>query len=81
MDSSVFASDSSYKDYNYRGAITLTNVTSNMVPTVVLSNKDAISGNFAPVAETYNGGIYLYASQAPEEDLIIPTIICWRGNG
>lgn len=81
MESSAFASDSSYGNYGYRGALVLTDVISSMTPTVVLSNKDATSGNFAPVAETYNGGVYLYASQVPEEDLIIPTIICWRGNG
>jgi hypothetical protein len=38
------------------------------------------SGNFAPVAETYNGGVYLYASDVPEADVTVPVIICWKGN-
>ena len=80
MASSAFASDSTYEDFGYKGTLALTDVISSMVPDVILSVKDAASGNFAPIAETYNGGMYLYASDVPEEDLTIPTIVCWRGN-
>lgn len=81
LASSAFASNSTYEDYEYRGTLALNNVIANMVPEVTLSVKDATAGTFAPVAETYNGGIYLYSNEMPEEDLTIPTIICWRGNG
>lgn len=76
---SAFVSDSTYDDYGYRAAVSLSGVTSSMIPEVVFSLADASGGNFAPVAETYNGGIYLYAADVPERQITIPTIICWRG--
>lgn len=77
---SAFASDSTYADYPYRAAVALTGVTASMIPEVTLGVADAVGGNFAPVAETYNGGIYIYAAEVPEAAITIPTILCWRGN-
>lgn len=74
----AFVSDSTYLDYPYRAAVGLTGVLASMVPDVILSLTDVTSGNFAPVAECYNGGIYLYAASAPDTAITIPTIICWR---
>ena len=37
---------------------------------------DATSGNFAPVCETYNGGVYIYAKEKPTTTITIPTIEC-----
>ena len=79
VPSSAFVSDSTYEDYGYRAAVSLSGVTSSMIPEVVFSLADTSGGNFAPVAETYNGGIYLYAADVPESQITIPTIICWRG--
>lgn len=75
-----FLADATYTDYPYRAAVALTGVISGMVPEVVFGLEDAISGVFAPVAETYNGGIYLYANGVPTAAITIPTIICWRDN-
>lgn len=77
---SAFVADSTYQDYPFRAAIALTGVLNSMIPEVVLSVADAIDGNFAPVAATYNGGVYLYAASAPESAITIPTIICWKGG-
>ena len=79
VPTSAFVSDRTYDDYGYRAAVALSGVTSSMIPEVVFSLADASGGNFAPVAETYNGGIYLYAADVPESQITIPTIICWRG--
>lgn len=76
----AFAADNTYGDYPYRASIMLTGVLSSMIPDVVLSVVDATSGNFAPVATCYDGGIYLYAVSAPDTAITIPTILCWRGN-
>lgn len=76
----AFVADSTYQDYPYRASVALTGVLSSMIPDVVLSVADATSGNFAPVATCYDGGIYLYAASAPDTAITIPTIICWRGN-
>lgn len=76
----AFVAGSSYVDYSYRASVPLTGVLSSMIPDVVLSVVDATGGNFAPVAACYDGGIYLYAESVPDTAIIIPTILCWRGN-
>ena len=75
-----FAPDTTYQDFPYRAGIVLSGVIKSMIPEVVLSVDDALSGNFAPVSESYNGGVYLYAGSPPDADITIPTIIMWRGN-
>lgn len=76
---SAWAENSTYEDYPYRAAVTLSGVTAAMIPEVVFG-LDAMSNNsFAPVAECYNGGVYVYAADVPESAITIPTIICWRG--
>lgn len=76
---STWADDSTYEDYPYRAAVALSGVTAAMIPEVVFG-LDAMSDNsFAPVAECYNGGVYIYAADVPESTITIPTIICWRG--
>ena len=80
VPTSAFVADTTYEDYPYRAAVALTNVIANMIPEVVFSLTDATSGIFAPVAEAYNGGVYLYANDVPEATITIPTIICWRAN-
>ena len=75
---SAFASNSTYADFPYRAAVTLTGVTAAMVPEVFFGLTDAMSGNFAPVAESYAGGIYIYATAKPSAAVTIPTILCWR---
>lgn len=77
---SSFIEDSTYSDYPYRAAIALDGVISSMTPEVILGLVDATDGNFAPVAQSYNGGVYLYAASPPEYAVTVPTIICWKGN-
>lgn len=67
-----------YADYPYRAAVALTGVLETMTPEVVFGVADATSGSFAPVAECYTGGIYVYASEAPSAAITIPTIILWK---
>lgn len=76
---SAWAENSTYEDYPYRAAVALSGVTAAMIPEVIFG-LDAMSDNsFAPVAECYNGGVYIYAADVPESTITIPTIICWRG--
>lgn len=77
---SKFVYNTTYEDYPFRASVALEGVRSTMIPEVIFSMADAISGNFAPVAESYNGGVYLYAADKPEGNIVIPTIICWKGN-
>lgn len=77
---SDFVADTTYEDYPFRAAVALEGVLESMIPEVIFSLLDATSGLFAPVAETYNGGVYLYATDAPEANVTVPVIICWKGN-
>jgi hypothetical protein len=50
------------------------------INTLVLSEsfdlEDLTSDIFISIGETYNGGVYIYATKIPENSITIPTIIC-----
>lgn len=75
---SAFSADATYPDYPCRAAVALAGVVAFMIPSVTYSIPDAVGGNFAPGAESYDGGIYIYAASVPEGDVVIPTIVCTR---
>lgn len=77
---SDFVENAIYEDYPFQATVPLEGVIESMIPEVIFSLPDAISGIFAPVAESFNGGVYLYASDVPEANVTIPVIICWKGN-
>lgn len=72
--------DNTYAEYPYRAAVALSGITNIYFPEVIFSITDAASGLFAPICETYNGGIYLYATCVPLAAITIPTIKCTRGS-
>lgn len=80
-----FTADNTYQDYPFRAAVELKNkdgenvVLSSMIPNVVYSVAALTDNNFAPVAECYNGGVYIYADSKPSNPVEIDTIICWKG--
>lgn len=75
---SAWASDTTYTEYPYRASVALPSITAVSFVEIVFSPADATSGNFAPVCDTYNGGIYIYAKDVPDAAITIPTIIVWR---
>jgi hypothetical protein len=75
-----FVADATYEDFPFRAAVSLEGVLNSMIPEIIFSLLDATSGLFSPVVESYNGGVYLYATDAPEADVTVPVIICWKGN-
>ncbi|MBQ2896391.1 MAG: hypothetical protein IJE26_06750 [Oscillospiraceae bacterium] len=78
VEASAFAADGTYEDFPYRAAVTLTGAKADMIPEAVLSAEDALSGNFAPVAESYDGGVYVYAAEKPVDTVTIPMVVLWR---
>ena len=74
----AFVADSTYEDFPFRAAVALEGVTAAMLPEVVLGVAEAMSGSFAPVTESYDGGVYIYASEAPEAAVTVPVITLWR---
>lgn len=78
IENTTFAQNATYQDYPYRATVPLTGVLASMTPEVIFSLADTVSGNYAPVAECYNGGVYIYAASMPDATITIPTILCWR---
>ena len=72
--------DTPYEEYPYYAIISCPNLTSNYYPEVIFNLQDAKSGYFAPICESMTDGIKIFASDIIEENVIIPTIICIKGN-
>ena len=80
VQTSAWSADTTYEGYGYRASIAMSNVTSNYVPSVTFGIAEAESGNFAPVADTYSGGVYIYAKEQPTEAVNVLSISCVRGG-
>ena len=68
-----WVSDTTYADYPYKATIAAADVTSTMVAEVIYSVADATSGNYAPICETYDGGVYIYSKV--NTAITIPTVL------
>ena len=69
----TWVSDTTYTNYSYKAAITLTGVTSSMIAEVIFNVTESESGNYAPVCETFDGGVYIYSKV--NSAITIPTIL------
>lgn len=69
----VWESDATYADYPYKAIIDWTGVDSSMVAEVIYSVADATSGNYAPICETFDGGVYIYSKV--DTAITIPTVL------
>lgn len=75
---SSWSADSTYSGFGYRCAIALSGVLSTMYAEVIFAPEEAMSGNYAPVCQTYgttssNGGVYVYSKV--NTSISIPTIV------
>lgn len=71
-----WASNSTYADFPFRAAVACAGVTEDFVPIVTFSQNDVTDGMFASVAETYNGGVFIYAVEKVARTVTIPNILC-----
>lgn len=53
-----------YAYFPYRATYTNANITASMIPTAAYSLDDAMSQSYAPICESFNGGVYFYAKSA-----------------
>ena len=72
--STAWASDATYADFPYRATVALANVSSMMTPILTLSLADAQSGNYAPIVQTIDGGIYIWSKT--NTSTTIQSILC-----
>ena len=75
----AWKNDETYADYPARAEVAIDGVIASMIPQVVFGVDTLIENDFAPAAECYNGGVYIYAAAIPDGNITIPTILCWRG--
>ena len=73
-----WVADNTYIGYGYKATLTLTGVTADMIPQVIYSADEAVSGNYLPIAESYAGGIYIYSKV--DTAITIPTIILQKAG-
>ena len=78
VPTSTFIDVSAWPGYPIQASIALNGVISSMTPAVVFSLVDSTSGNFAPIAQCYAGGVKIWAKTIPTAAITIPTIICWE---
>ena len=74
---SSFVEDNTYaaQGFNFKATIPLeSKVWASSFATVAFSMADAMSGNYAPYCETYDGGVYIWAKEKPTSNLFIPRI-------
>lgn len=71
---SAWRSNTTYADYPYRASVAVTGMTASHMPEVVFDLTDATSGNLAPIASSYAGGVYIYAKEVPSAAVTIATI-------
>lgn len=70
----LWSSDVTYTDFPYKASIALSGVTNNMIPYLTFSFSDADSGNYCPIVETYNGGVYIWSKV--NTSIVVDTILC-----
>ena len=75
---SAWHKDSTYEYYPYMALIPIPIATKLMTPEVIFGLEDATSGVFAPISETTDGGVLIFAYEIPDDAVVIPTIILWR---
>ena len=79
ISAASFQDDTTYEGWGFRAAIALSGVTVDHVPSVTFGIADATSGNLAPVADSYAGGVYIYAKEQPSAAVSIASIVCVKG--
>ncbi len=76
---SAWAANTTVAGYGFRAAIACAGVTANHRPDVAFGAADAVGGNFAPVSESYAGGVYIYCKTQPTATVTVPSIMCVKG--
>lgn len=78
---SAWAANTTYsaQGYGFRASVPLSGVTADHIPDVTFAMADAVSGNLAPLADTYAGGIYIYAKEQPTATVNIASVVCTKG--
>ena len=64
--------------YSQKALINIDNVTVNQIVDVYFAESEAVSGNYSPVTDSVDGGVYIYAKETPTSDITIPSILIFK---
>lgn len=67
--------------YPYKAVINMPGVTENFLPVVQFRDSDTLLYDFSPIATSGAGTITIMCKTAPTTAVVIPQIICYRGQG
>ena len=76
LSASSWVADTTYEDFSYRCGIAIQGVTSSDYAEVCFGLVESMSGDYASICETYNGGVYIYSEV--DNTITIPTIFIRR---
>jgi hypothetical protein len=76
LSASSWSSDSTYADFSYRCDVTCSGVTAEMYAEVIFNVEQYLSGNYAPVCETFENVVRIYSND--NTSITIPTIIVYK---
>lgn len=81
IETPAWVADSTYsaQGYHWRASVYCPGVTASHRPDVAFGPEDAVSGNFAPVADSFADGVYVYAKTKPTANVLVMSIACIRG--
>ncbi len=69
----VWSADTTYAGYAYKGTLSIEGMTANHVPTICFTCTDSASGNYAPIAESDAGKVYIWSKT--NEPTTIATVV------
>lgn len=74
----AYSSNAKYAGFQYWANVPIAGVTVDMLPEVFYDFQEAASGNFSPVSESHDGGVWIYAEEKPTKEILIPAIRVMR---
>lgn len=72
--------DTGNDELAFRASITLPGVTTSYAPIVTFTPDQLNTYILSPMAETYDGGVYIYSDELIQDAMTIPSIICIKGD-
>ena len=83
VPTTLWVADTTYQsaDFHFKADIECEGVTADYMPNVILDVAEAMGGNLAPVAETGDGVVTIYAMEKPASVITIPLIECVKVVG
>lgn len=75
VEAGAWAQDSTFADFPFAAEVAIVGATAEHVPDVTFNPGDILSGKFAPVAQSGEGTVKIFAKEVPEASIVILSIV------